>query len=110
MQKKRENLKKIQNKRRNLQEAYIDDTEFTVSRMKKSQRSVKIKKSFRDKTPVYAYTDKRFYNWETIRMKNPHYQDMLCAARLTAAVLAAVCLRQPIGGHLHRSCHWMQRW
>ena len=35
MQKKRENLKKLQNKRRNLQEAYIDDTEFTVSYMKK---------------------------------------------------------------------------
>ena len=35
MQKKRENLKKLQNKRRNLQEAYIDDTEFTVSHMKK---------------------------------------------------------------------------
>ena len=35
MQKKRENLKKLQNKRRNLREAYIDDTEFTVSHMKK---------------------------------------------------------------------------
>ena len=35
MQKKREILKKLQNKRRNLQEAYIDDTEFTVSHMKK---------------------------------------------------------------------------
>ena len=30
-------------------------------------------------------------------MKNRHYQDMLCAARLTAAVLAAVCISQPIG-------------
>ncbi|MFR8074339.1 MAG: hypothetical protein ACLU6H_06400 [Lachnospiraceae bacterium] len=30
-------------------------------------------------------------------MKNRHYQDMLCAVRLTAAVLAAVCISQPIG-------------
>ncbi len=38
MQKKRENLKKLQNKRRNLREAYIDDTEFTVSHMKKHRK------------------------------------------------------------------------
>lgn len=30
-------------------------------------------------------------------MKNRHYQDMLCAVRLAAAVLAAVCISQPIG-------------
>ena len=30
-------------------------------------------------------------------MKNRHYQDRHCAARLTAAVLAAVCISQPIG-------------
>ena len=30
-------------------------------------------------------------------MKNRHYQDMLRAVRLAAAVLAAVCISQPIG-------------
>lgn len=38
MQKKRENLKKLQNKRRNLREAYIDGAEFTVSHMKKHRK------------------------------------------------------------------------
>ena len=38
MQKKRENLKKLQNKRRNLQEAYIDDTEFTMGHMQEHRK------------------------------------------------------------------------
>ena len=38
MQKKRENLKKLQSKRRNLQEANIDGIEFTMSHMQEHRK------------------------------------------------------------------------
>ena len=38
MQKKRENLKKLQSKRRNLQEVNMDGAEFTMGHMKKHRK------------------------------------------------------------------------
>ena len=46
MQKKRENLKKLQSKRRNLQEVNMDGAEFTMGHMQEHRKVQKLRNPF----------------------------------------------------------------